>query len=214
MNTQRERHIAYRCPECGVANLGLVGKFAISAGMTRLKCECENAEPLEVGVTGDDKIRLSVPCLFCKQSHNYVITKGMYLERESFTLNCPYAGVDIAFVGGKESIDREVERTQSEILTIMTGFGAQELADIQPMDMNDDEILPDPAVYDTIRFIVKDLEAEGRVDCPCHEGEYDLRFIDDGIQVYCTKCGATYDFTATGPSSAESYLELDEIKLG
>ncbi len=214
MIEKRERHIAYRCPECGVANLGLVGKFALSAGMLRLKCECEGADALEVGVTNDDKIKLTVPCLFCKSSHNYIITKGMYLERDSFTLNCPYAGVDIAFVGDKEAIDRELERTQGEILTIMKGFGAEELSDIQPMDMNDDEILPDPGVYDTIRFIVKELEADGKVYCPCHNGEYDLRFIEDGIQVYCTKCGASYNFTATGESSAENYIDISEIRLG
>ncbi len=214
MNTPRERHIAYRCPECGVANLGLVGKFAISAGMMRLKCECAEADALEVGVTSDDKIKLSVPCIFCKQSHSYVITRGMYLERDSFTLNCPYAGVDIAFLGDKEVIDKELERTGDEILTIMKGFGAEELSDIQPMDMNDDEILPDPEVYDTIRFIVKDLESEGKVYCPCGEGEYDLRFIDGGVQVYCTRCGATHDFAASGAASAETYLGIDEIRLG
>ena len=213
MQNRKERHIAYRCPECGVANLGLVGQFALQAGMVRLKCECEGADALEVGVTADGKIKLSVPCLLCKQNHNYVITKGIYLERDSFTLNCPDAGVDIAFIGDKEAIDKDLERTQSELLTILKGFEAEELSDIQPQDMNDDEILPDPAVYDTVRFIVKDLESEGRVDCPCHDGEYDLRFIDGGIQVYCTKCGATYNFYACGASSAESYLDLDSITL-
>ena len=90
---------------------------------------------------------------------------------------------------------------------------AEELSDIQPQDMNDDEILPDPAVYDTVRFIVKDLEAEGKVDCPCHEGTYELRFCDEGIQVYCEKCGATYTFHASSPSVTEEYLSLDSITL-
>ena len=96
----------------------------------------------------------------------------------------------------------------------MKSLEAEEIADIQPQDMTDEEILPDPAVYDTIRFIVKDLEAEGAVKCPCGDGEYDLRFVEGGIEVYCAKCGATYKFKAESAALAESYLDIDEITLG
>ena len=110
-------------------------------------------------------------------------------------------------------IEEELERTRAELERLLTQLEAEELADIQPQDMNDDEILPDPAVYDTVRFIVKDLEAEGKVDCPCHDGTYELRFCDEGIQVYCEKCGATYTFHASSPSVTEEYLSLNSITL-
>ena len=71
-----------------------------------------------------------------------------------------------------------------------TGYTTDTLIDIGPLatspallteiiycylaeDMTEGEILPDPAVYDTLRFVVKDLEAEGKIDCPCHSGCYD-----------------------------------------
>jgi hypothetical protein len=96
---------------------------------------------------------------------------------------------------------------------LMKNLEAEELSDIQPEDMPEAEILPDPAVYDTLRFVVKDLEAEGRLNCPCGEGPYDLRFTDSGMQVWCESCGASYDFNATSPTMAEEYLDLDEITL-
>lgn len=211
---QRQRHIAYRCPECATANLGLVGKFALHANMLRIKCNCkDNAPSLDISITGDSKIRLSVPCIFCKQNHNYVVSKSIFFDRDLFLLNCPYSGMDIAFLGDKDDIDRELGRTEGELVGIMRALEAEEVSDIQPQDMPDEEILPEPAVYDTVRFIVKDLEAEGKIDCPCHDGKYELRFCDEGIEVFCERCGATYVFRAKSVTMAETYLDTDSIKL-
>ena len=211
--TPKQRQLAYRCPECGNAVFGLIGKFALKANLLRLKCNCEKSSILDISNTNDGKIRLSVPCLFCKQNHSFVISESIFFDRDKFLLNCPYTGMDIAFIGDEEAVIGELKRTEEELSKLLASFEAVELADIQPQDMNEDEILPDPAVYDTIRFIVKDLEAEGKVDCPCHEGPYELRFCDEGIQVYCERCGATHTFHATSPSVTEEYLALDSLTL-
>ena len=209
----KQRNIAYRCPECGTAVLGIVGKFALKANMLRLKCECEKANSLDIGITNDGKIRLSVPCLFCKQNHSYVVSESVFFDRELFLLNCPYSGMDIAFIGDEENINRELSRTEEELNRLLASFEAEELSDIQPEEMGDDEILPDPAVYDTLRFVVKDLEEEGRVKCLCNNGKYDLRFVDGGLQVWCENCGATHTFRVTSPTLSEEYLSLDSLQL-
>ncbi len=211
--TPKQRNIAYRCPECASSVLGIVGKFALKADMLRLKCSCDKGSALDINITNEGKIRLSVPCLFCKQNHNYVVSESVFFDRELFLLNCPYTGMDIAFIGDEDNIAPELKRTEEEITRLLAGFEAEELSDIQPSDMNDEEILPDPSVYDTLRFVVKDLEAEGKIKCPCNRGSYDLRFTDDAIEVYCTSCGASYTFRAVTPSVAEEYLSLDELKL-
>ena len=211
--TPKQRQIAYRCPECGNAVFGLIGRFAMKANLLRLKCSCDKSSALDISYAGDGKIRLSVPCLFCKQNHSFVVSESIFFNREKFLLNCPYSGMDIAFIGNEDVVAEELGRTQEELERLLAQLEAAELADIQPQDMNEDEILPDPAIYDTIRFIVKDLEAEGKVDCPCHDGTYELRFCDEGIQVYCEKCGASYTFHATSPSVTEEYLSLDSITL-
>ena len=211
--TPKQRQIAYRCPECGSAIFGLIGKFALKANLLRIKCDCEKSSALDISNTNDGKIRLSVPCIFCKQNHSYVVSESIFFDRDKFLLNCPYTGMDIAFIGDESAVMTELDRTGKELDRLLADFEADELSDIQPQEMNDDEILPDPAVYDTVRFIVKDLEAEGKVDCPCHDGKFELRFCDEGIQVYCERCGATYTFHATSPSVTEEYLSLDHITL-
>ena len=213
-NSPKQRNIVYRCPECGVATVGIVGRFALKANMIRLKCSCEKESALDISTVGDGKIKLSVPCILCKQSHAYTVTESIFFEREKFTLSCPYSGIDIAFIGDEADVSEYLTRTEKELETILSGFEADELSDIQPMDMTEDEILPEPAIYDTIRFVVKDLEAEGRVKCPCGRGEgYDLRFADGGIDVYCPHCGASVLLRATSPQICEEYLELDSLEL-
>jgi hypothetical protein len=181
--------------------------------MLRLKCSCPDSPSLDVTLAGDGKIRLSVPCLFCKQNHSYVVTESLFFDKDKFMLNCPYSGMDIAFIGDEETVTEELSRTEKELNMLMASLEAEELSDIQPQDMPEAEILPDPAVYDTLRFVLKDLEADERVKCPCGKGPYDLRFIEGGMQAYCESCGASRDFNAQSPTMAEEYLDLDELTL-
>ncbi len=212
-NRQVRRNIVYRCDECGSAVFGLVGKFAKVGDMLRLKCSCDKPSALDIGIMKEDKIKLSVPCLFCKQNHSYTVSEQIFLGREKFALGCPYTGLDIVFIGEEDKLEGELIRTEEEIRRLMASLEAEELSDIQPKDMTEDEILPDPAVYDTLRFVVKDLEEEGRVSCPCGKARCELRFCDGGLQVYCDSCGASHTFLVTTPSLSEEFLSLDSIEL-
>ena len=209
----KQRHIAYRCPDCGNAVVGLVGRFALSANMIRLKCSCGSDHSLDITLSSADKVRLSVPCLFCKQNHSFVVSESLFFDKDRFLLNCPYAGMDIAFIGDEDVVNHEIERTANELSTLLKNLEAEELSDIQPQDMGEEEVLPDPAVYDTLKFVIKDLEEDGKLSCPCGQGPYDLRFTPTGMQAWCQTCGATHDFNVTSPTIAEEYLDLDYLEL-
>ena len=109
--------------------------------------------------------------------------------------------------------DKEIKRTGEELERLLAHLEAENLSDIQPQDVDEEEVLPDPTVYDAMRFLVKELEYDNKIYCPCGDGEYDLRFCKEGIQVYCTKCGATYTFDTRAEAASEDYLALDSIKL-
>ena len=215
MENKRQRNIAYRCPVCGVATLGVVGDFARRDNIVRLKCECEEAPTLDISLENEEKVKISVPCLFCKESHVFVLPRATYLNKDEINLSCPFSGVDILHIGLCDVVATNLKRTEDELSRLLTAFGATDLSDIQPSEMNDDEILPDPAVYDTIRLVVKDIENEGGIECMCkdNEGKYDLRFAEGGIQCYCERCGAAYLFRAMTETMAEEYLSLTKIKL-
>lgn len=213
-SNRKQRHIAYRCPECATATLGIVGKFALEANMIRLRCSCEKGSALDITSSGDGKIKLSVPCILCKQNHGYTVSESIFFERERFLLSCPYSGTDIAVIGCEEAVSEELSRTEKELKTIMAGFEAESIEDIQPQNMTEEEILPDPLVYDTVRFVVKELEADGKIKCPCAKGEgYDLRFADGGIDVFCPSCGGSHTLFAPSAQIAEEYVTLDSLIL-
>lgn len=208
----KETRIAYRCPECATTVVGLVGKFALRANMLRLKCAC-GGSALDINITNDEKIRLSVPCIFCRQNHNFVVSQTIFFERDLFLLNCPYANMDICFIGEEEKINWQLDKTEKELNKLFASLEIENFKDMQPQDMDESEVLPDAALYDTLRFVLKDLEAEGRIYCPCNNGEYDIRFCDEGVQAYCSKCGASYTFPVKSASLGEEYIALDELRL-
>ena len=207
-----QTHIAYRCPDCGTVIYGFVGKFALSANLLRIKCSCGHSA-LDINITNDGKIRISAPCLFCKQNHNFVVSQNIFFGRDAFLLNCPYANMDICFIGSKEKIDEEIARSEKELGRLLANLEAESIKDVQPTDMEEEEILPDPTVYDMIRFLTKELEEDGKIDCPCHSGRYELRFCAEGIEVFCTECGASHVFNTSAVSASEEYITIDSLTL-
>ncbi|MBQ2738561.1 MAG: hypothetical protein IJF38_07710 [Clostridia bacterium] len=213
MREEKKRtNIAYRCPSCFDTTFGIIGEFAYAYGMLRLKCDCGKSN-LDILPKSDGKISLSVPCLFCKQNHTFTVSKSLIFERELFSLACPYSNMDICFVGKEDEIKGALIKSADSISSLVNSLELESARDLQPEDMSDAEILPDASVYDLCRLVVKELEADGLVDCPCHNGPYELRYTDTGIQVYCEQCGASYDFDTSTSATVHSYLDLDSIKL-
>ena len=208
----RRTQIAYRCPDCAVATVGFLGGLGAVSDMLRLKCSCGESA-LDIKKQSDGKVNLSVPCVYCKSNHSFVVAPEIIMRDEPTKFSCPYSGMGIAFIGDEDSVAKEVETSAEELARIMTSLEAETVSDIQPQDVGEDSVPPDPAIYDTLNFVLRDLEAEDAVHCPCDNGSYDLRFTDDGMQVWCKNCGATYDFFARSVSVAEEYLTIDSITL-
>ncbi len=203
--------IAFICPECGYSTVGLLGGLSAISDMLRLKCSC-GGSALDIRKTSEGRVHLSIPCVYCKDNHGYTLSQDTILDRDLTKLSCPYANMDIAFMGDEDKIPDELERVGHELETVLKTFEAESLSDIQPSDFDADTEC-DPAIYDAINFLVRDLEADGGVVCPCKSGNYELRFIDGGIEVYCKECGASYAFAATSGASCEQYMGLDRIEL-
>lgn len=191
--------------------VGLLGNLAGVTDMLRLKCGCGESA-LEIKKT-ERGIKLLIPCVFCKTHHTYNLSYDIVTRDTVTKLSCPYANMDIAFIGSGDDVSRELERTAGELSSVIASFEGETLSDIQPTDQDPDTGVTDPSVWDTFNFILRDLESEGQVKCPCGEGKYDLRFTDEGIEIFCERCGASAAFSAKTQASAEEYLSLDSLEL-
>ncbi|MBR4335808.1 MAG: hypothetical protein IKP74_05070 [Clostridia bacterium] len=209
----KETHIAYRCPACLSAVKGLIGDFIPASGMLRLKCPCGKSR-MQVTVSPDrEKFRFDVPCLFCRQDHHFSVSRSVVLGGRLFLLNCPYTNVDIGFLGPDGELDSALENQLTELSKLAGMLGVEKLQDLTPEEAEETGVLPDAQVHDVIRFIVKEMEADGAITCPCGGGNYETAVTENGILVYCPACGASHLFPANSVSDAEQFLHCESLEL-
>ncbi len=209
---KKETTVAYRCPSCGAGVMSLVGAFALSADMIRLKCSCGGSE-MTILYTKDKKVRLTVPCLFCTTPHHFMVSGNMFFGRELFTFGCPYTGLDICFIGGRGAVGKALEESEKELLELLGETDPEEFTKLQR------DPLPDPQVFDIVNFVVRDLEDDGKIDCFCtakeppEEGDYRVSIEESSVRVICAKCGASAEFPADSIASANAFLHADSLNL-
>lgn len=206
-----ETTVAYRCPECGCGVKSIVGIFGLSAPMLKLKCPCGGSF-MTIKKTNDDKIRLSVPCLVCRRDHDYVVSRELFFKNELFELPCSLSGFSLCFIGSGEAVSEALDKADEELAKVLKEAGAENL-DIFKEQAEPGEEIPAAQVYDIVRFIVKELEAENAIRCNCSEGDYDIELFDDSVCVYCKNCGARQYISTASLAEAQAFLEIDELKL-
>ena len=201
--------VAYRCPECGAGVLSIVGMFSLSANRLKLKCDCGKSE-LDV-VLQDDKVRLTVPCIFCRKPHVFTVNKQIFYGRDLFVIPCPYSDISICFMGEENHVRAELARSELELLDMLEENGISDFSAFG----GDGEVLPDPQVFEIIMFVIHDLEAEGKIYCRCPdgEGEYDAEMTDGGIRIFCRKCGAQSIIPTDSLIGAHDFLNCDSLHL-
>ena len=201
--------VAYRCPECGAGVLSIVGMFSLSANRLKLKCDCGKSE-LDV-VLQDDKVRLTVPCIFCRKPHVFTVNKQIFYGRDLFVIPCPYSDINICFMGEENHVRAELARSELELLDMLEENGISDFSAFG----GDGEVLTDPQVFEIIMFVIHDLEAEGKIYCRCSdgEGEYDAEMTDGGIRIFCKKCGAQSIIPTDSLIGAHDFLNCDSLHL-
>ena len=203
--------VAYRCPQCGAGVMSAVGAFALSADMVKLKCDCKQSE-MTVVHRPDGKVRLTVPCLVCAKPHNYTINTSLFYQKELFVLSCPYSDIELAFLGETNLVKAELARSELALLDMMEKSGIQSLDSMH----SDEESLPDEQISDIVMFVIHDLEAEGKIYCKCadkNDAEYDCQMMEDGILVFCKKCGASRIIPVDSMMGAQAFLDCDSLYL-
>lgn len=206
---QRETTVAYRCPVCGGGVLSLVGVFALTADVFKLKCPCGESE-LVISYTTDKKIRLSVPCIICQQSHNYVIISSLFFGKELFVLGCSFLAIDLCFIGNQDSVSEALSQSEKELLELLGELGIESLEDLRYSNEN---LLPDAQIFDIVLFVVRELEAEGNIHCNCDDGRYDVEITHDSIRVFCKNCKAENYYPADSINSANAFLNCECLVL-
>ena len=212
----KQTTVAYRCPHCGAGVMSLVGIFALSADMVKLKCDCGKSE-MTLVYSKDGKVRLTVPCIFCPKPHSYVVNSSIFFGKDLFVLPCAYSDMNIAMMGDVNRVKAELARTELELLEMLEESGVDSLETLRSEEAEeDDKVLSDPQIFDIIMFVINDLDAEGKIYCRCEnegEGDFEVEVLPDGIKVSCKKCGASRVIPTDGLLAANAFLNADSLYL-
>lgn len=200
--------IAYRCPVCGKGVLGNVGLFQLHGDMIKLKCECGGSE-LTATKTGDGRVRLTVPCIMCPKPHNFTVSEKIFFGRDLFMLQCPYSDINIGFLGDEEKVSEELHNTELKLLDMLGEDNIEKLGNLE------ENPFTDPQIFDIIMFVINDLDAEGKIFCKCkdNDGEIGVEVLDDGIKVFCKKCGASQIIPTDSLLGAHAFLNCEKLVL-
>lgn len=213
----KQTTVAYRCPHCGAGVMSLVGLFALSADMVKLKCTCGKSE-MSVVYSKDGKVRLTVPCILCPKPHSFTVNSSIFFKNELFVLPCPLSDINVCMIGEQNSVKAELARSELELLDLLEEHG------LESFDVfHGEETLTDPQILDIILYVIRDLDAEGKIYCKCNskgEGEntdgdsnYDAEMLPEGLKVSCTKCGASKIIPANSLIDAHAFLNADSLTL-
>ena len=218
--------IAYRCPECASAIMSVVGVFALSGDLIKLKCDCGGSE-LSITYTNDGKIRLSVPCFICGTPHHYLLSEAVFFGRELFALSCPYSGMDVCFIGEKEQVTAALSSSEEELA---------EMLDLENFQRDHEEEQPPYEELGSIIVVLKELLMDGLIRCRCtarceitepEEGEvsisedspdnicfgdYKLKCEDGSFVLICKSCGAKYKIPSDS-LGLQSFYDADILYL-
>ena len=209
----RETCIAYRCPYCTQGIKSMVGVFALSGAMKKLKCSC-NASELTINHTSDGKLRITVPCLLCGGEHTFVISSGLFFKKELFIYQCPQTAFDLVFIGTETAVTAALDRSEKELNNLLKEMGLDSLDTLLgEVDRPEDDEPCDPMIYDTVMFVIRDLIEGGDVSCCCDEGDYDVAVSDDHVKVFCRSCGASKDIPTDSELAARAFVETVHLKL-
>lgn len=218
----KETTIAYRCPKCGKFIFGIVGIFTLSGDLIKLKCDCGGSE-LKIAYTSDDKLRITVPCLFCPAPHNYLLTSGAFFDRDILSLSCTYSGLDVCFIGEKDKVSQAAREADLQLLDLLEDAGFDDLEafmqgknSVEGEDNVDEDYRIDYAqIEDVVRFMLAELKEDGDIECGCNDKEpdCDFDFKGDSVVIYCRKCGYEKRIPMSSTLAANAFLHTDVLTL-
>ena len=175
MVEEAKRTLAYLCPACRQSVAVERSVFQLAASANELPCPCGKSS-LRVELMGD-RVKLTVPCLFCGKDHTVTCSSHAFLHEKVLAFSCAASGLDCCYVGEEGPVFAALQRLE-EAVDKLEEESAQHGAFLDEIVMH--EVLSE----------VKDIAARGGVSCACGSREWKLKVNYSSIDLICAQCGA------------------------
>ena len=207
---KKETTLAYRCPACGQQVFSVVGVFALSGDMIKLKCECGHSELL-LAYTPDGKVRITVPCFLCNSPHQYVVARELFLEKELFVLTCACSDAPICLTGHHQQVVAAAKEADAMLQAQLEENGLFEYSQLHPQH---EAPAAEPEDADAVQFAFTSLCEENAILCNCTGGgDYTYELMTDSVLFYCRGCGCTRMMPLGTTLAREALATCTELDL-
>ena len=203
MDQEVKRTLAYLCPSCRQSVAVERTVFQLAASANALPCPCGKSA-LKVELMGD-RVRLTVPCLFCGRDHTVTCSAHAFLHQPLLAFSCAASGLDCCLVGEEGAVFAALRRLE-------------EAADKLEAAGEDRGAFLDPVVMEEVLAEVKDIAGRGGISCTCGATEWKLKVSFSSVDLTCARCGGVLRIPAATDSDLEDVcckntLQIHEKKL-
>ena len=177
MVEEAKRTLAYLCPACRQSVAVERSVFQLAASANELPCPCGKSS-LRVELMGD-RVKLTVPCLFCGKDHTVTCSSHAFLHEKVLAFSCAASGLDCCYVGEEDPVYAATARLEQAVDKLgedAAGSGA----------------FLDEIVMEEILSELKDIAARGGISCTCGSKSWGVSVNFSSVDLYCRNCGGKY----------------------
>jgi hypothetical protein len=183
-----KRSIAFICPACRQPVIAERTMFQLAAANSRIACPCGKSE-IDVELMGN-QVRLTVPCLFCDESHTVTCSTAAFLGKKALAFSCGNSGLDCCYVGEENAVFAAMKRLEETVDVLESEAGAQGTF------LND-------LVMEEILGELKDIAQRDGISCTCGCRRWKLQVNFSSVELFCAQCGGALKIPAATLSDIE-----------
>ena len=188
MEQESKLKLAYICPSCHQSVIVERSVFQLAASANELPCPCGKSA-LRVEMMGD-RVKLTVPCLFCQTEHTVTCSAKAFLHEKALAFSCGASGLDCCYVGEEGPVFAAVRRLE-------------EAVDKLEQDAGEKGAFLDELVMHEVLSELKDIAARGGISCACGSKRWKMQVNYSSIDLFCADCGAAMRIPAATASDID-----------
>ena len=188
MVEESKRTLAYICPSCRQAVIAERSVFQLAASANAIPCPCGKSA-LRVEMMGD-RVKLTVPCLFCESDHTVACSSKAFLHEKTLAFACAASGLDCCYAGEEATVFAAMKRLE-------------EAVDKLERDAGEKGAFLDELVMHEVLSELKEIAQRDGISCACGSRKWKLQVNYSSIDLFCADCGAAMRIPAATASDID-----------
>lgn len=174
MVEEAKRTIAYLCPSCHQAVVAEKTVFSLAAAPGKIPCPCGKSA-LKTEIEGD-RVKLTVPCLFCEKEHTVTCSTHAFLQEKALAFSCAASGLDCCYVGEEGPVFAAMKRLEEAVDKLEAAAGEK-------------GTFLDEVIMHEVLSELRDIAQRGGISCTCGSREWKLQVNFSSVDLICGHCG-------------------------